>query len=214
MTLSRTGLTGIRPTWLVAVVGAVALTLALASPAAAEGPNAVRALPGCTLNELEANDDDSTDVVPIGFTANFYGTDYTELYVNNNGNVTFTDPLGDYTPYDFTLTGDVIIAPFLADVDTRPTEEDTEDVDSALVTYGPTTVDGAAAFCVNWVDVGYYQEHTDLKNSFQLLLIEARRRLRHRVQLRQDPVGDRRCKRRGGWLRRDVSRRGLGQRRR
>jgi hypothetical protein len=38
--------------------------------------------------------------------------------------------------------------------------------------YGETEVDGRTAFCVNWVDVGYFGSHTDKLNSFQLLLVE------------------------------------------
>ena len=56
-----------------------------------------------------------------------------------------------------------MIAPFLADVDTRG-------VGSGLVTYGDVTVGGRTAFCVNWVDVGYFSARVDKRNSFQLLL--------------------------------------------
>ena len=150
------------------VVLAVLLSAALLfiSQATAEGPNAVLNLAGCTANTLAANDDSYTGVnVPIGFTANFFGTPYTQLSVNNNGNVTFDAGLYKYTPFDFTVTGNVIIAPFLADVDTRGTG-------SGVVTYGQTTYGGSPAFCVNWVNVGYFYEHTDKLNSFQLLLVK------------------------------------------
>ena len=154
---------------LLAVMGALALSAFLpATVAQAEGPNAVRDLAGCTTNTLPANDDDSTDVVPIGFTANFFGEPFTELYVNNNGNVTFNNPLGEFTPYDFTTAGDPIIAPFLADVDTGGAPGD----GSLETTFGQTTVGSDAAFCVNWVNVGYFSENVDKLNSFQLLLID------------------------------------------
>ena len=61
-----------------AVVGALALSALLpVSAAQAEGPNAVRSLAGCTTNTLLANDDGSTGLVPIGFTANFHGESFT-----------------------------------------------------------------------------------------------------------------------------------------
>jgi len=135
------------------------------STARAEGPNAIENLTGCATNTLAANDDDSTAAVPIGFSANFFGNTYTQLYVNNNGNVSFASPMGDYTPFDFSVTGDPMIAPFLADVDTRG-------AGSGVVTYGQTTVDGNQAFCVNWVNVGYFGENTDKLNSLQLLLVK------------------------------------------
>ena len=37
--------------------------------------------------------------------------------------------------------------------------------------WGETTYEGHRAFCVNWVNVGYYAGHTDKLNSFQLLLV-------------------------------------------
>ena len=58
-----------------------------------------------------------------------------------------------------------IIAPFFADVDTRPEA-------SKLTTYGQDIINGHRAFGVNYVDVGYYSQHTDKTNSFQVVLIE------------------------------------------
>lgn len=37
--------------------------------------------------------------------------------------------------------------------------------------YGRTTFEGHQAFCVNWLNVGYFSAHTDKLNSFQLLLV-------------------------------------------
>lgn len=152
---------------LTAAIAAVWALIPTASASAA-GPNAVRNLAGCGTNTLAHNDDDSTLAVNIGFNANFFGTTYSQLYVNNNGNVTFDNPLGDYTPFDFTTTGDVMIAPFLADVDTTNAPGD----GSKEVTYGTDTLGGHNVFCVNWVDVGYFAGHVDKTNSFQLLLID------------------------------------------
>ncbi len=122
---------------------------AAVGPAAAEGPNAVQPLAGCATNTLAANDDGSTGAVPLPFVLDFYGNEYSSLFVNNNGNVTFDEPLSQFTPFDFTISGVPMIAPFLADVDTRG-------AGSGLVTYGNVTVGGRTAFCVNWVDVGYF----------------------------------------------------------
>jgi hypothetical protein len=141
-----------------------AMIAGAAAPARAEGPNAVQNLPGCTANTLPANDDGSTPV-DLPFTLNFFGAEYSSLFVNNNGNVTFDEALGEYTPFDFTTSGTPMIAPFLADVDTTGDG-------SGEVQYGETTVDGKTAFCVNWVNVGYYGSHTDKLNSFQLLLVD------------------------------------------
>jgi hypothetical protein len=115
-------------------------------------------------NSLPGNDDGSTSLVPIGFPINFFGTTYTDLFVNNNGNVTFNTPLGTFTPFGLTTNiGTAIIAPFFADVDTRV---------GNIVTYGPGTYGGRNAFGVNWIDVGYFSQHIDKLNSFQLILVD------------------------------------------
>jgi len=145
--------------------------LALVAPAAqADGLNAVITNAGCQANSIAANDDGSTGSVTLPFTINFFGSEYSSLYVNNNGNVTFDGPLSTYTPFSLQSTNHVIIAPFFADVDTRG-------AGSGIVQYGDiaagaTEVGGHPAFCVNWVNVGYYSAHTDKTNSFQLLLVD------------------------------------------
>ena len=126
-------------------------------------PNAIR--PDYTNNVLDANDDGSTDLLPIGFAINFFGTTYSNLYVNNNGNITFDSPLSSYTPYQLIDLGLDIIAPFWADVDTRG-------AGSSVMTYGTNTVDGHAAFGVSWINVGYFNNEDDKLNSFQLVLID------------------------------------------
>lgn len=101
--------------------------------------------------------------VSIGFTLNFFGNNWSQLYVNNNGNVTFTQGLSTYTPYGITGGSLAMLAPFFADVDTRA---------GNVVTYGTATLNGRNVFGVNWIDVGYYSHHTDLLNSFQLIITD------------------------------------------
>ncbi|HKO38741.1 MAG TPA: nidogen-like domain-containing protein [Solirubrobacterales bacterium] len=121
-------------------------------------------LPGCRENTLHRNDDESSGSIELPFEVDFYGSSYESLYLNNNGNVTFDSPLGTYIPFDLTQTDRVIIAPFFADVDTRP-------ADGGTVTYGETTYEGRPAFCALWDEVGYYPNGTDRRNTFQLLLV-------------------------------------------
>jgi hypothetical protein len=117
-------------------------------------------------NTLAANDDGFTSVVPIGFDVNFFGNTYNQLWVNNNGNVTFDQGLSEFTPFGLTTnTTHPIIAAFFADVDTRG-------AGSGLTQYGQGTVDGHTAFGVDYINVGYFGSHTDKLNSFQLLLID------------------------------------------
>ena len=136
------------------------------------------------MGTLAANDDDSTDAEPLGIGGangiNFFGNNYTQVYVNNNGNLTFTGSLSQFTPNGLALgvqcdnavtdaNGNTlncpIIAPFFADVDTSGTG-------SGLVMYGNATVqDGSGqshnAFIANYINVGYFSEETDKLNSFR-----------------------------------------------
>ena len=136
-------------------------------------------------NYLERNDDsyttaiDITSVFPDGL--NFFGQTWTQIYVNNNGNITFGSGLYSYTP---TAIGanfyNPIIAPFWADVDTRnynssaivgnvTATEGGNSQGSNLTWYDldPTT----GTITITWDDVGYYNKHDDKLNAFQLQLV-------------------------------------------
>jgi uncharacterized repeat protein (TIGR01451 family) len=142
------------------------------------GNGAIRHLQGFTANILTPNDDGSSPEVPLPFSINFFGTTASSLFVNNNGNVTFTQSLSDFTPTGLTTNnGDIpIIAAYWADVDTTgavPEDEtNPNSPPSAVVTYGVDTVNGHAAFGVDYENVGYFGSHTDKLNSFQLILID------------------------------------------
>jgi hypothetical protein len=120
---------------------------------------------GFSSNTLAANDDGSTGAVGLGFTANFFGTEYTQTYVNNNGNLTFGEASSTYTPTGLGTINTPIVAAFFADVDTRG-------AGSSPVTYGTGTVNGRAAFGANYVNVGFYNSQANKVNDFQLLLID------------------------------------------
>ena len=122
--------------------------------------------PGFNGSTLAPNDDGSTGAVNIGFDVNFFGLTFNQLFVNNNGNVTFDSPLSSFTPFDLTTTGQQIIAPFFADVDTRNAGDP--------VTYGTGSFAGMLAFGVNWLNVDYFASDAShrSRNSFQLLLVD------------------------------------------
>jgi Nidogen-like/Carboxypeptidase regulatory-like domain len=153
---------------LFATVLLAAMVTSATSPRAAqaEGPNAIV---NCNLNPANnlGHIDDSPSAGPInlGFTMNFFGTNRSQVFVNNNGNVTFGQANTQWEPLDLTHTTIPIIAPFFADVDTT-------DPSSGVTTYGTTTFNGHNAFCVNWVHVFGFGKGTTLYDSFQLLIID------------------------------------------
>jgi Nidogen-like len=144
-----------------AVFSAVAVCASMAGSASAA---AIRT--GFSSNSLAANDDGSAPVTSLGFTANFFGNNFSQTYVNNNGNLTFTGSLSTYSPFGLNgATSTPIIAAFFSDVDTRGTG-------SSIVTYGTGTANGHNAFAANYVNVGYFPNGTDKLNSFQIVLVD------------------------------------------
>ena len=127
---------------------------------------------------LERNDDGSTGAVDISAVfengLNFFGRTYGEIFINNNGNITFDGPLSEFTPFGISESDIPIIAAFFADVDTRggsvsATPGGTS-TGSNLVLYD---IDAAAdTVTITWDDVGYFSNHTNLKNAFQLQLVD------------------------------------------
>lgn len=123
-------------------------------------------------NELFRNDDRSSDAIDItsifGGGINIGDTNYTSIYVNTNGNVTFGAGLGTFTPTGIgNSTGDRdIIAPFWADVDTRGTDDAAKNVFWDFNTERDS-------FVVTWNDVGYFNRQQDKENTFQLELADS-----------------------------------------
>ncbi len=104
---------------------------------------------------------------------NFFGHNYTSLYINTNGNITFAQPNSTYTPSAISAqANNPIIAPFWADVDTRGgpgTPTGGNDTGANQVFYNLDSVDGVLT--ITWDDVGYYSQATNKLDAFQVQLI-------------------------------------------
>ena len=107
------------------------------------------------------NDDSSSNELPLPFNLNFFGTNHSQFFVNNNGNITFNQSVGSFTPTPFPVTAQPMIAPFWADVDTRCTGC------GAVYVGAPN----ASSVAVTWNDVGFYSQNDSKTNDFQLVLI-------------------------------------------
>jgi hypothetical protein len=142
-----------------ALLGLVGLTNAPAFASPIDG--------SYTANVLPANDDGSTAAVSLGFNFNYFGTTFTQLFVNNNGNVTFGVPLGTFTPFGLSgALGEPIIAPFFGDVYTIGT--------SGLVHYQAKAagIGGNPTFGVEWPGVNFFADSTGSKhNTFEVLIV-------------------------------------------
>ncbi|MEZ4807403.1 MAG: gliding motility-associated C-terminal domain-containing protein [Flavobacteriales bacterium] len=110
---------------------------------------------------MNPNDDGSSAQIPLPFGFFLYGNTYNSCYINNNGNLSFGSSYGTYSAAGFPSNQYVMVAPFWADVDTRP-------ANGGRVWYKVTPT----ALYVNWVAVGYYSNHTDKLNSFQVIITD------------------------------------------
>ncbi len=138
---------------------------------------------GFDSQSLEAADDNNSELAQIGFPLNVFPTTtnpgpWSECYVNNNGNLSIGRSVEAWTPLPLQTSAQALsglialIAPFWADVDTRPAYSPGTANGSLVVTYGQGFIDGRPAFGVNWRNVGYFYEKTDKLNSFQLVLVD------------------------------------------
>ena len=122
---------------------------------------------------LNRNDDGSTGAIDLtaAFSGGlrFYGGPYTQFWVNNNGNVTFRAPVGQYTPTAFPISMQPMIAPYWSDVDTRDGTTGITEPGENLVYYHLEP----GRLVVTWFNVGYYASHNDLRMSFQLIITNA-----------------------------------------
>ncbi|UOQ99937.1 T9SS type A sorting domain-containing protein [Hymenobacter sp. 5317J-9] len=107
---------------------------------------------------LGRNDDDSFGPVSLGWNFSLFGNRYSEVYINNNGNITFDAPYGSFNAQGFPLARPMI-APFWADVDTQNPA-------SGTVWYKVFP----DRLVVVWSKVGYFNRKADKKNTFQLVI--------------------------------------------
>ena len=129
--------------------------------------------------QLFARNDDSS-LGPIDITSvfgaaglDFFGTTYSSLFLNNNGNITFNSAFGGYTPSSISAgIGNPLIAAFWTDIDTRNAAGQTSPGGTSQGTnqvyYDLDAVNGVLTF--TWDDVGQYSNGT-APNAFQIQLI-------------------------------------------
>ncbi|MDE0721785.1 MAG: gliding motility-associated C-terminal domain-containing protein [Flavobacteriales bacterium] len=92
-----------------------------------------------------------------GWTFELYGDTYEEFYVNSKGMISFGGDVIDWTPTGFPEAEYNQIAGYWQDTDNRSVGE---------IMYKVTQ----DAVYVNYVEVGYYNNHDDLTNSYQIII--------------------------------------------
>lgn len=105
------------------------------------------------------NDDGFRGPVDLGFEMEFFGETYSQFFISNNGNISFTAGISAFTPDGPQGQPQPIISIYFADVDTR-------NPSSGVCYY---RIDSEQVI-VTWDQVGYYNLNADRRASFQLVL--------------------------------------------
>lgn len=126
------------------------------------GPNIVTTGGGSAANvgQADGRNDDGFMALNLGFNFTLYGSTYSSLFINNNGNVSFGAGISSYVPSGPTGAAAPLISLFFSDVDTR-------NASSGVVHYSLS----ADELVVTWDNVGRYAaQAVPPSNSFQLVL--------------------------------------------
>jgi gliding motility-associated-like protein len=108
-------------------------------------------------------DDSPLLTIPIPFNFCFYGVNYTSLNLSANGNVQFSSNSTSFSSTGFPSTAVNMIAPFWADAESM--------VVNGGITYGKIFIDSHPTYMIiTWDSMGYFNNHTDKINTFQLVL--------------------------------------------
>lgn len=108
---------------------------------------------------LTGNDDGSSSPLPLPFSFNLFGTIFNEVFINNNGNLSFGSSFSSFTSTGFPVDGLRMVAPFWADVDTRG------DRGFVWVKFVASNV-----LAVAWDAVGYFEQRGDKRNTFMVMI--------------------------------------------
>nr|XP_009665529.1 PREDICTED: alpha-tectorin-like isoform X1 [Struthio camelus australis]XP_009665530.1 PREDICTED: alpha-tectorin-like isoform X2 [Struthio camelus australis] len=127
-------------------------------------------------------DDGASKKLSLSVPFTFYGKEHRSLYVNNNGVISFSSRVNQYTPDPFPLAdGRTFVAPYWGDVDNvlggevfyRETTEPAllQRITKSINQYFPTIPYTATwAFVATWDHVAYYGSTSNKGNTFQAAL--------------------------------------------
>lgn len=158
-------------------LSAVALSYLTAGSSLVGGLGGAADFGETTLPRTDDGSSTAIDITPV-FGAgglNFFGTAFTQLWVNNNGNITFNAASSSFTPTAINGgANNPIIAAYWADVDTRG--------GATTASPGGTSTGGNQVhydldttnrvFTATWDDVGYFNRKTNKLNAFQIQLLD------------------------------------------
>lgn len=145
-----------------AAVTVLAATLAMpAGPAGAAIAGGAMVGGGCLTHQGPASDNNAMQV-PLGFTIEMWGSEYSNVWMSTNGTLSLGFPHLDFNTLTFGNDPLLpVIAPFFYDGVTT----------GKPFTYGSTTWEGRAAFCMSYDGVPFVGNQA-LTQHFQVLLVD------------------------------------------
>ncbi|XP_075047614.1 alpha-tectorin-like [Mixophyes fleayi] len=139
---------------------------------------------GPAYNDLttEIEDDGGTDSIALSHSFTFFGETHRFCFVNNNGAISFKEPMTAYTPDAFPIADACMICPYWGDVDNecggeiyyrQTTDKEllgtiSDDVNKL---YENLFYDASWAFIVTWHEVAYHGTESNKTNTFQCVLL-------------------------------------------
>ena len=117
---------------------------------------------------LSSTDDGSSASLSLGFTVDWFGTQYTNIYVNTNGGMVLDDGKGDFTEhinFDLRTASRPYILPLYTDL--NPAANGTVEFGTGTISDGSTK----NVFWAEWVGVAEYGNNS-ARQEFQALIIE------------------------------------------
>ena len=117
---------------------------------------------------LSSTDDGSSPSLSLGFTLDWFGTQYTNIYVNTNGGMVLDDGKGDFTEhinFDLRTASRPYILPLYTDL--NPAANGTVEFGTGTISDGSTK----NVFWAEWVGVAEYGNNS-ARQEFQALIIE------------------------------------------
>uniref|UniRef100_A0A8C5Q7X8 NIDO domain-containing protein n=1 Tax=Leptobrachium leishanense TaxID=445787 RepID=A0A8C5Q7X8_9ANUR len=128
-----------------------------------------------------AEDDGVSDEIHFRLPVKFFGTNFRKAFVNNNGGISFNEPIVSYTPEPFPIRKKYIMMPFWADVDPeicgdiffgeRIDEFTLNKLEQEFAYHLPDQFFKPVwCFVVTWHKVAYYGSESDKTNTFQAIL--------------------------------------------
>eukprot|EP01084_Bolivina_argentea_P080736 146221_1 len=130
--------------------------------------------------------DDNYIDISLNHEIAYFDNNYKKLYVSTNGVLSFNHGVSQYTPDPFPLNDSLFLAAFWADIDTRgdhggkvfyrETAESNElsDATKQITEVFPSlkgVFNANVLFIGTWDHVGYYNQKTDKKNTFQAVIV-------------------------------------------